>query len=58
MTENNLPGQAGTEELYLTRAQVEEIVDEKLGSLRVYISESDITRAQESVRSIAAQAEF
>ncbi|MCD8072295.1 MAG: hypothetical protein LUE10_03815 [Alistipes sp.] len=58
MNENTMPETTGTDGLYLTRAEVEEMIDEKLGSLRVYISEGDITRAQENVKAIVAQAEF
>ncbi|MCD7969432.1 MAG: hypothetical protein LUF87_03680 [Alistipes sp.] len=43
---------------HLTRAQVEELVNEKLGTLKIYIAESEITAAQENARAMVELAEF
>lgn len=43
---------------YATVAQVEQIVRSAIASLRVYVVESDITAAQNSVRAIVEQATF
>lgn len=42
----------------LTAADVAEIVNSALASLRVYVVESDITSAQNSVRAVVEQATF
>ncbi|MCC8019545.1 MAG: hypothetical protein LIO85_07220 [Rikenellaceae bacterium] len=43
---------------YLTRAEVEEIIDRRLSALRISVSEADISRAQEEARTLAGNAEF
>lgn len=40
------------------RTDIERIVDERLSSLRVYVLESDITEAQNSVKTMVARASF
>lgn len=45
-------------ETHLTRAQAEELIAQAISSLRVYVVESDITDAQNTVRTIVQQATF
>jgi hypothetical protein len=42
----------------ITRAEVQELIAQALSSLRVYVVESDITAAQQAVRTIVEQANF
>jgi hypothetical protein len=42
----------------ISRAEVQELITEALSSLRVYVVESDITTAQQTVRTIVEQASF
>jgi hypothetical protein len=42
----------------ITRAEVSEMISEALAGLRVYVTESDITAAQQAVRTIVEQASF
>ncbi len=44
--------------VYATKNEIEEIIDKKINNLRVYVLESDITNAQNAVRTIVEQASF
>ena len=57
--ENTSPAETGnTPPAYATKQEIEEILENKINNLRVYVLESDITEAQNSVRSIVEQASF
>ncbi|MCD8101080.1 MAG: hypothetical protein LUE26_00685 [Alistipes sp.] len=43
---------------FVTRSEIEEIIDSRLSALRISVSEADISRAQEEARSLAGNAEF
>lgn len=43
---------------YPTRIEVSQMIDEKLNGLRVYVLESDITQAQQAVKSVVELASF
>ena len=49
---------SGSGERFVTRAEVLEIVQEAIAGLRIYVLESDITGAQERVKTIVEQASF
>lgn len=51
-------GPAQRESFPITREQVGEMIDSRLSQLRVYVLESDITEAQQAVRSVVEQASF
>ncbi len=42
----------------ITQSKIEQIVDQKISSLKVYVLESDITEAQKAVKSIVELASF
>ncbi len=42
----------------LTRAEVSSLIDQRLGGLRIYVLESDITKAQQSVKTLVEMATF
>ncbi len=43
---------------FVTRSELEEIIDSRLSALRISVAEADISRAQEEARSLAGNAEF
>lgn len=49
---------AGQPERFITYAEAAGLIREALASLRIYVVESDITEAQNSVRAIVEQASF
>ncbi len=42
----------------ITQSEIEQIVDQKISSLKVYVLESDITEAQKAVKSVVELASF
>ena len=42
----------------ITQCKIEQIVDQKISSLKVYVLESDITEAQKAVKSVVELASF
>jgi len=57
MTQTN-PSQTENHPITLTRAEVKEMIDEKINGLKIYVLESDITQAQQAVKSIVELASF
>ena len=52
------PEQTGSSSTSLTRAEVKEMIDEKINGLKIYVLESDITQAQQAVKSIVELSSF
>ena len=50
--------QAETNPVTLTRAEVRQMIDETIQGLKIYVLESDITQAQQAVKSIVELASF
>lgn len=49
---------AAMDEMPVTRAEVAQMIDERLGALRIYVLESDITAAQQAVKSVVELSSF
>ena len=52
------PSQTENHPITLTRAEVKEMIDEKINGLKIYVLESDITQAQQAVKSIVELSSF
>ncbi len=52
------PASGYGENPFPTRAEVAEMIDDRLAGLRIYVLESDITEAQQAVKSVVERAQF
>jgi len=60
MTQDNAPNPQGQIPLhgYITYAQALQLIADAIGQLRIYVSESDITSAQQAVKRVETDAKF
>lgn len=58
--ENYVPDIVAEEEqpVFMTRAEVIEIIDRKIAAIKVYVSEADITEAQDRVKAIVEYSRY